>query len=86
MERTEPKDFMALDKTEQLRLQQLYDGLRQKLLDLTMKNRMLNYPLGARSKRAPFHRISGPEGCAHASLLVQFGSSQGIPRWQRSRA
>jgi Protein of unknown function (DUF4011) len=33
------------------RLADLYDGLRLKLLDLSKKNRMLNYSLGAKSKR-----------------------------------
>jgi len=42
---------MALDQAERNRLERLYDGLRQKLLDLTKRNRMLNYSLGARSKR-----------------------------------
>jgi hypothetical protein len=40
-----------LDASESLRLSTLYDQLRLKLLDLTLKNRMLNYSLGARSKR-----------------------------------
>src|SRR6266699_6123724 len=47
----EPDPFMALDQAERNRLERLYDGLRQKLLDLSKKNRMLNYSLGARSKR-----------------------------------
>ena len=51
MEGTESASSTALDESEQQRIRQLYDGLRQKLLDLTKKNRMLNYPLGARSKR-----------------------------------
>ena len=40
-----------LDIAEQARLQGLYAGLRGKLLDLTKRNRMLNYSLNARSKR-----------------------------------
>ena len=40
-----------LDATETLRLSSLYEQLRIKLLDLSKKNRMLNYILGARSKR-----------------------------------
>ena len=36
---------------EELRLAGVYDRLRLKLLDLSKKNRMLNYSLGARSKR-----------------------------------
>ena len=40
-----------MDIAEQERLQGLYAGLREKLLDLTKRNRMLNYSLNARSKR-----------------------------------
>jgi very-short-patch-repair endonuclease/RecA/RadA recombinase len=40
-----------LDGSEKQRLADLYDQLRLKLLDLSKKNRMLNYSLGARSKR-----------------------------------
>jgi RecA/RadA recombinase len=40
-----------LDATETQRLSNLYEQLRLKLLDLSKKNRMLNYRLGARSKR-----------------------------------
>ena len=40
-----------LDASESLRLSKLYEQLRLKLLDLSLKNRMLNYSLGARSKR-----------------------------------
>jgi len=40
-----------LDASESLRLSTLYEQLRLKLLDLSLKNRMLNYSLGARSKR-----------------------------------
>jgi very-short-patch-repair endonuclease len=40
-----------LDVDEQERLKGLYERLRIKLLDLSKRNRMLNYPLGARSKR-----------------------------------
>lgn len=40
-----------LDSNEGGRLERLYEQLREKLLDLTKKNRMLNYALGARSKR-----------------------------------
>ena len=36
---------------ETQRLSNLYEQLRLKLLDLSKKNRMLNYSLGARSKR-----------------------------------
>jgi very-short-patch-repair endonuclease len=39
------------EPNEQLRLGGVYDRLRLKLLDLSKKNRMLNYSLGARSKR-----------------------------------
>lgn len=39
------------EPNEQLRLAGVYDRLRLKLLDLSKKNRMLNYSLGARSKR-----------------------------------
>ncbi len=39
------------DSTEQRRLEGLYEKLRVKLLDLSQKNRMLNYSLGARSRR-----------------------------------
>ena len=40
-----------LDASESLRLSKLYEQLRLKLLDLSLKNRMLNYSLWARSKR-----------------------------------
>ena len=40
-----------LDATETQRLASLYEQLRLKLLDLSKKNRMLNFSLGARSKR-----------------------------------
>jgi hypothetical protein len=40
-----------LDAIEAKRLSNLYEKLRLKLLDLSKKNRMLNYSLGARSKR-----------------------------------
>jgi len=40
-----------LDAPEKQRLSNLYEQLRLKLLDLSKKNRMLNYSLGARSKR-----------------------------------
>jgi very-short-patch-repair endonuclease len=43
--------FKMLDANEQARLASLYEQLRIKLLDLTKKNRMLNYPLGSRSRR-----------------------------------
>lgn len=39
------------ESNEELRLAGVYDRLRLKLLDLSKKNRMLNYSLGARSKR-----------------------------------
>ena len=38
------------DSSEQQRLEGLYERLRLKLLDLSRKNRMLNYGLGVRSK------------------------------------
>lgn len=44
-------EFASLDPAEQHRLQGLYEALRVKLLDLTKRNRMLNYSFGARSKR-----------------------------------
>ena len=40
-----------LDATETQRLSKLYEQLRLKLLDLSKKNRMLSYSLGAKSKR-----------------------------------
>ena len=40
-----------IDDKEQVRLAALYEQLRNKLLDLSKRNRMLNYPLGARSRR-----------------------------------
>jgi hypothetical protein len=43
--------FAALEGGEQQRLDRLYSGLREKPLDLTKRNRMLNYSLGARSRR-----------------------------------
>ena len=39
------------EPNEQLRLAGVYERLRLKLLDLSKKNRMLNYGLGPRSKR-----------------------------------
>ena len=39
------------DMIEQQRLEGLYEKLRLKLLDLSKKNRMLNYSLGVRSQR-----------------------------------
>ena len=39
------------DLIEQRRLEGLYEKLRLKLLDLSKKNRMLNYSLGVRSQR-----------------------------------
>jgi hypothetical protein len=39
------------DINEQVRLAATYENLREKLLDLSKKNRMLNYVLAARSKR-----------------------------------
>src|SRR5665213_1677442 len=39
------------DSSEQVRLESLYEKLRMKLLDLSRRNRMLNYSLGARSRR-----------------------------------
>ena len=38
------------DLIEQQRLESLYEKLRLKLLDLSKKNRMLNYSLGVRSQ------------------------------------
>ena len=43
--------MLALEPTEQLRLAHLYEQLRLKLLDLSKKNRMLNYSFSTRSKR-----------------------------------
>src|SRR5712691_5296317 len=40
-----------LDVSEKQRVAKLYEQLRLKLLDLSKKNRMLNYGLGAKSKR-----------------------------------
>ncbi len=51
MAETDRGPFGDLDSAEQERLQGLYTGLREKLLDLTKRNRMLNYSLNARSKR-----------------------------------
>jgi Protein of unknown function (DUF4011) len=46
------KSVTALDEpNEELRLAGVYERLRLKLLDLSKKNRMLNYGLGTRSKR-----------------------------------
>ena len=42
---------IADDLGEQSRLTEVYGRLRLKLLDLSKKNRMLNYNLGSRSKR-----------------------------------
>jgi hypothetical protein len=43
--------LLTLEPTEQLRLAHLYEQLRLKLLDLSKKNRMLNYSFSTRSKR-----------------------------------
>jgi very-short-patch-repair endonuclease len=51
MPETDRGPFVELDIAEQERLQGLYASLREKLLDLTKRNRMLNYSLNARSKR-----------------------------------
>jgi hypothetical protein len=40
-----------LEQTEHLRLAQVYEQLRLKLLDLSKRNRMLNYSFAPRSKR-----------------------------------
>lgn len=40
-----------LDADERARFEGLYAGLREKLLDLTKRNRMLSYSFGARSKK-----------------------------------
>jgi very-short-patch-repair endonuclease len=46
------KSVTVLDEpNEELRLAGVYERLRLKLLDLSKKNRMLNYSLGTRSKR-----------------------------------
>ena len=42
---------MSLDSSERLRLEGLYEKLRKKLLDLTLKNQMLNYKLSGKSQR-----------------------------------
>src|SRR3954464_10459665 len=41
----------AMSDPEFQRLANLYDQFREKLLDLSKKNRMLNYSLGARSRK-----------------------------------
>ena len=45
-----------LDLSEKLRVEKLYDQLRLKLLDLSKKNRMLNYGLGAKLEAASADR------------------------------
>jgi hypothetical protein len=46
------KSVTVLDEpNEELRLAGVFERLRLKLLDLSKKNRMLNYSLGTRSKR-----------------------------------
>jgi hypothetical protein len=42
---------VMLDHTEQADLQRKYDGLRDRLLDMSMRNRMLNYRHSHRSRR-----------------------------------
>lgn len=42
--------FKSLDEDEQSRLHGLYEGLRDRLLDLTLRNRMLNYSVKSRAK------------------------------------
>lgn len=42
---------MGLETSEQERLSEIYEQLRLKLLDLTKRNRMLNYTFGARSRK-----------------------------------
>jgi very-short-patch-repair endonuclease len=52
MEQSQMNDRSNMpDSGEQTRLERLYEQLRNKLLDLTKKNKMLNYTFGARSKR-----------------------------------
>src|SRR5580693_6955219 len=51
MSTEDPVLFASAGEVERKRLSQLYQDLRERLLDLTKRNRMLNYPLGARSKR-----------------------------------
>jgi hypothetical protein len=47
----ESDPFLILNEAERNRLGKLYTGLREKLLDLTKRNRMLNYSFSSRSKR-----------------------------------
>ena len=42
---------MSLPSEEALRLKRIFDNLRQRLLDLTRRNQLLNYGLSPRSKR-----------------------------------
>lgn len=59
-----------LDNTEKARLERLYEQLREKLLDLTKKNRMLNYPLGSRSRRQ-LHLVDEVIEQVYAKLVDQ---------------
>jgi hypothetical protein len=48
---TKRSQLAYVGATEQLRLAHLYEQLRLKLLDLSKRNRMLNYIFSTRSKR-----------------------------------
>jgi very-short-patch-repair endonuclease len=58
---------------ENLRLTNLYSSLREKLLDLTKRNRMLSYTLGARSRRSLQIVDAVPNAVYHS--LVDQGAS-----------
>src|SRR6202051_1449640 len=58
---------------ENLRLTNLYSSLREKLLDLTKRNRMFSYTLGARSRRS-LQIIDVAPNAAYRSLVDQGAS------------
>jgi len=58
---------------ENLRLTNLYSSLREKLLDLTKRNRMLSYALGARSRRS-LQIVDVAPNAAYRALVDQGAS------------
>lgn len=58
---------------ENVRLANLYGSLRDKLLDLTKRNRMLSYTLGARSRRS-LQIVDATPNAVYRSLVDQGAS------------
>lgn len=64
---------MSQPSDDEIRIDRIYEGLRERLLDLSNRNRMLNYPVGTRSRRQlvivdevleDVHRMLAAEGAA----------------------